>query len=52
MHCRDYVPAPVTRRDMLLRCANGSGALALAELMREPASDSLRRTPWLLTASV
>jgi hypothetical protein len=52
MHCRHFVLRPVTRRDMLLRCANGSGALALAALMRELASDSLRRTPWLLSASV
>jgi hypothetical protein len=37
MHCRRFVLRPVTRRDMLLRCANGFGALALAALLREPA---------------
>jgi hypothetical protein len=37
MHCRHFIRPPVTRRDMLLRCANGFGALALAALLREPA---------------
>ncbi len=32
MHCGRYIPAPPTRRDMLLRCANGFGAVALAAL--------------------
>ncbi len=32
MHCRRFQPAPMTRRDMLARSANGFGALALAAL--------------------
>jgi hypothetical protein len=34
MHCRRFF-APLTRRDMLLRCANGFGAVALAALWAE-----------------
>ena len=37
MHCNRFMESPLTRRDMLLRCANGFGALALAALWREPA---------------
>ena len=37
MHCRQFAPAPTNRRDMLLRCANGFGAMALSALLREPA---------------
>jgi hypothetical protein len=32
MHCRRFMPAPLTRRQMLVRCANGFGALALSAL--------------------
>ncbi len=35
MHCGRFQPAPYSRRDMLLRTANGFGALALASLLRE-----------------
>jgi hypothetical protein len=35
MHCRRYLPPPPTRRDMLLRCASGFGAVALAALLAE-----------------
>ena len=34
-HCRRFHAAPLTRRDMLLRCANGFGAVALAALLAE-----------------
>src|SRR5436305_777965 len=37
MHCRRFLPAPLSRRDMLLRCANGFGAVALASLLGDPA---------------
>jgi hypothetical protein len=37
MHCNAFLPPPSTRRAMLLRCANGFGALALASLLSEPA---------------
>ncbi len=36
MHCRRFL-TPLTRRDMLLRCANGFGAVALAALLAEEA---------------
>jgi hypothetical protein len=32
MHCRHYIPTPQSRREMLTRCANGFGAMALAAL--------------------
>src|SRR5271166_1839874 len=35
MHCRRFTPAPLTRRQMLLRCANGFGALALNALWNQ-----------------
>ena len=36
-HCGRFHDAPVTRRDMLMRCANGFGAVALAGLLDEQA---------------
>jgi hypothetical protein len=35
MHCGRFLPTPLTRRDMLLRCANGFGAVALSALLAE-----------------
>jgi Protein of unknown function (DUF1501) len=35
MHCGRFLARPLTRRDMLLRCANGFGAVALAGLLCE-----------------
>ncbi|HEY7423997.1 MAG TPA: DUF1501 domain-containing protein [Gemmataceae bacterium] len=35
MHCGRFLSPPLTRRDMLLRCANGFGAVALAALSAE-----------------
>lgn len=37
MHCRRYTAEPVSRRQMLLRCANGFGALALSSLLTDKA---------------
>ncbi len=37
MHCRRFLDPGLTRREMLLRCSNGFGALALAALWCEPA---------------
>ena len=37
MHCNRFIQSPLTRRDMLLRCANGFGAVALAALLAEEA---------------
>jgi hypothetical protein len=34
MHCRRYLPL-LSRRDMLQKCANGFGAVALASLLHE-----------------
>ena len=36
-HCGRFIDPPVTRREMMVRCANGFGGLALAALMREKA---------------
>ncbi len=35
MHCGRFIPTPLTRRDMLLRCANGFGAVALSALLAQ-----------------
>jgi hypothetical protein len=40
MHCCRYGEPALSRREMLLRCANGFGGLALTALMREPAFGS------------
>src|SRR5881394_2828812 len=32
-HCGRFAPAPITRRQMLLQCANGFGGIALMALM-------------------
>jgi Protein of unknown function (DUF1501) len=37
MHCGRFQAAPLSRRDMLARCANGFGAVALAALMGDRA---------------
>jgi hypothetical protein len=36
MHCRNF-HRPLSRREMLFRCANGFGGLALASLLSDPA---------------
>src|SRR5688572_8500532 len=38
MHCNRFIPRPLTRREMLLRCANGFGAVALSTLLSQSAS--------------
>src|SRR5438094_222973 len=51
MHCMQFHVPPLTRRQMLLRCANGFGAVALAGLLSDkaygagPASASSRNDP-------
>jgi len=37
MHCRRFLPTPLTRREMLIRGAQGFGALALSSLLGERA---------------
>jgi hypothetical protein len=37
MHCNRFIASPLSRRDMLLRCANGFGALALTTLLGDRA---------------
>ncbi len=37
MHCQRFLGSSLSRRDMLLRCANGFGALAAAALLHDPA---------------
>ncbi len=36
-HCGRFAPAPMSRREMLRRCASGFGAVALASLMADKA---------------
>lgn len=36
MHCRRFLAAPQSRREMLNQCAGGFGAVALAALMNDP----------------
>jgi hypothetical protein len=43
MHCGRFIAPPLTRRDMLLRCANGFGAVALAGLLGEESSAAEKR---------
>lgn len=38
MHCGRFTPRPLTRREMLARCANGFGAVAFAALAAQEAS--------------
>ncbi len=49
MHCRRFLPAPLTRRDMLRHCANGFGAVALSALLFDDklsqATDTERDNP-------
>ena len=44
-HCRRYLPPPLTRRQMLRRCAGGFGAVALAALLDDRAYGSTPFTP-------
>jgi Protein of unknown function (DUF1501) len=37
MHCRRFLPPPLSRRQMLRQCANGFGALALSALLGDKA---------------
>ena len=34
--CRNYLPLPISRREMLGRCAGGFGAVALSSLLADP----------------
>ena len=45
MHCRRFQPAPLSRRDMLARCANGFGAVALSALLADESFASARNDP-------
>jgi hypothetical protein len=39
-HCQQFAPRPISRREMLSKCAHGFGGFALAALMAEPAYGS------------
>jgi hypothetical protein len=45
-HCGNFIPRALTRREMLARCANGFGAIALTALLSDKAfgEDRPRRT--------
>ncbi|MBT4901032.1 MAG: DUF1501 domain-containing protein, partial [Verrucomicrobia bacterium] len=34
--CQNYLPRPISRREMLGRCAGGFGAVALSSLLADP----------------
>ena len=42
MHCGRFHRQPISRRDMLGRCASGFGAVALAGLLADPSFDGAR----------
>src|SRR5207247_9354042 len=44
MHCCRFVNPPLSRREMLLQCANGFGAVALTALLGEVAHAEHRRS--------
>ncbi len=44
MHCNHFGKAPLSRRDMLLRCANGFGAVALTSLLGDRAFGEVLKT--------
>lgn len=44
-HCGRFAPRPLTRREMLQRCANGFGAVALTALLAEEAAPQTQRQP-------
>lgn len=46
MHCRQFQHHPLSRRQMLARCANGFGALALSALAMEPAYGAAKTSPY------
>src|SRR5579859_323904 len=41
MHCGRFEPAPLTRREMLQRCASGFGAVALAAMWADTADTAV-----------
>ena len=43
-HCGNFIPRALTRREMLARCANGFGAIALTALMADRAFGEIVRT--------
>ncbi len=43
-HCGNFLPRALTRREMLARCANGFGALALTALMADKAFGGVVRS--------
>ena len=45
MHCRNFMSLPFSRREMLSRCANGFGAVALAGLLADDAKADSRFQP-------
>jgi len=47
MHCHRFHSIPPSRREMLLRCANGFGALALSAMLAEEGYGAATRKPTL-----
>src|SRR5256885_7193581 len=44
-HCGRFAPAPITRRQMLLQCANGFGGIALMALMGDKVFGGTKAAP-------
>src|SRR5262245_45502667 len=51
-HCGCFAPEPLTRREMLLRCANGFGAVALAALLGDKTFAGTNDNPGTLGGSL
>jgi hypothetical protein len=51
MHCRRFIGNGITRRDMLLRCGNGFGALAAAAMLGQTVADAADQTGTLAEPS-
>src|SRR5690349_12996582 len=47
-HCRQFLQ-PLTRREMLTRCAGGFGAVALSGLMSDPAFGGIKEAGGVLS---
>ena len=48
MHCRRYIPAPLSRRGLLQQAAGGFGGVALASLLAETSARGAGESPFAL----
>ena len=45
-HCGNFIPRALSRREMLARCANGFGAIALTALLADKSFGGWAKTVW------